>query len=114
MIHIVYTGRGFLVGAFVFGSSLAANLITNWATGSDTYWNSHKWPFGTSLVLSSMLCWFVGSHYQNQKTYVLLNPQTGEKIPYRNSHTFFFIPMKWWGPLLAGTAGIVLALDLSK
>ena len=33
MIHIVWTGYGFLVAVFTFGLSLIANVITNSVTG---------------------------------------------------------------------------------
>ena len=46
IIHIFWTGKGFLVLVFGFGFSLLANLITNSVTGGPTYWDNHKWPLG--------------------------------------------------------------------
>ena len=111
MIHIIWSGKGFLVAVFVFGFSLMANLITNYSTGSGVYWDDHKWPFAVSLVVSAMVCGIVGRYFQNLKTRVLIDSKTGEEVVLRQSHTLFFIPVVWWEPILAGFALIVLCMD---
>ena len=114
MFHIIWTGKGFLVAVFVFGCSLAANLITNAATGSGAYWNAHKWPFADSLFVSAALCWFVGQYLRSKPARVLLDPKTGEEVVLRNSHTCFFFPVIWWGPILGLGGLIVLAVEAHK
>jgi hypothetical protein len=114
MIHIIWTGKGFLVAVFVFGSSLIANLITNAMTGSASYWEAHKWPFADSLFVSGALCWSVGRQLHSKPARVLLDPNTGKQVVLRNSHTFFFIPVMWWGPILGLGGLIILAVEALK
>lgn len=114
MIHFIWSGLGFLVVVFTFGSSLIANLICNSVTGSEAYWNAHKWPLAVSLFLSAAVCWFVGRFFHSRKAQVLVDPNTGKEVVLRKSHSLFFIPMMWWGPVLAVCGLIALVLDLAK
>ena len=114
MIHIVWTGKGFLVFVFAFCFSLIANLLTNLATGSEAYWNTHKWPFAVSLIVSAATCMLLGLIFHNRKGRILVDPKTGEEVVIRESHTLFFIPILWWGPILAMFGLIALCVDLFK
>jgi hypothetical protein len=114
MIHIIWSGKGFLVAVFTFGFSLIANLIANSVTGNGAYWDAHKWPFAVSLFVSSVACWFVGRSFQNRKARVLIDPKTGQEVILPKSHTLFFIPMMWWGPILAVFGLIALGMEFLR
>jgi hypothetical protein len=114
MIHIIWSGKGFLVAVFTFGFSLIANLITNSITGSGVYWDAHKWPLAVSLFVSAVACWFVGRFFQNGKAQVLIDPKTGKEVVLRKSHTLFFIPIIWWAPILAVFGLIALGIEFMR
>jgi hypothetical protein len=114
MIHIIWSGKGFLVAVFVFGSSLVANLATNCITGSGAYWDAHKWPFAISLFVASAACSFVGQWLQKRGKRVLIDTKTGEEVVLGKSHTLFFIPMIWWGPILAVCGFIAVGVDFMR
>ena len=84
---IIWRGLGFLVVVIVFGSSLAANLITNRVTNGETYWKERGWPFATSLLVSAAIVFVIA---------VLRSRGAVER-----RDDLFFVPMKWWGPMLA-------------
>ena len=106
----IWTGRGYLVAVIVVGSSLAANLLANTITGSDTYYDETNWVFGVSLLFSGVLCWPIGRFLATRKIRVLIDKETGEEIRSEAKHTLFFIPMHWWGPILC-VIGAVLVLN---
>jgi hypothetical protein len=114
MIHIVWTGYGFLVAVFIFGFSLVANLITNSITGEKAYWDAHKWPFAVSLFISAITCSVVGCFFHNRNARVLIDPENGKEVVLRESHTLFFIPMIWWGPILVVCGLIALGVEFVK
>jgi len=114
MVHLIWHGKGFLVFVITFGFSLAANLITNGWTGSGAYWDTHKWPFAVSLAFSSMACWLLGMEFERRGARVLVDPKTGEEVVVNDSNSFFFIPMKWWGPILGLGSIIVLDIEFLK
>jgi hypothetical protein len=96
---------------FAFGLSLAANLVTNWSTGSGVFWDAHKWPLAVSLLISALACWFLGLRFQNRKSRVLRDVETGQEIVVKESHTLFFVPMLWWAPILAAIGVIILGTE---
>ena len=114
MIHIIWSGKGFLVAVITFGFSLIANFISNSVTGSGVYWDAHKWPLAVSLFFSAVPCWFIGRYFQNREPQVLIDPKTGKKVVLRKSHTLFFIPIMWWGPILAVFGLIALGMEFIK
>lgn len=109
---IIWTGWGFLVAVIVFGFSLAANLLTNSITGGETYWDSHKWPFAISLFFSALACYLAGRAFSRRKGRILIDPETGQQVVLRKSHTLFFIPMIYWAPVLIVIGVTVLVMDL--
>jgi hypothetical protein len=114
MIHIIWSGKGFLVFVFAFGFSLIANLIADCMTGSEAYWDAHQWPLATSLLASAATCWLVGQQFRNAKSQVLIDPKNGKQVILRQSHTLFFIPVMWWGPILAGFGLIALGIEFFR
>ena len=114
MIPIIWTGKGFLVAVFVLGFSLAANLICNSVTGDKAYWDAHKWPFAVSLFAAAAACWIVGRFLQFAKAQVLRDLRTGKVVVLQRSHTFFWIPMTWWGLILAVLGLIALGMEFTR
>lgn len=111
---IIFTGLGFLVLVFTFGCSLSASLITNELTGSKEYWREHKWPLAIALLAAGLICWLLGKHLHKKPLRRMMDLDTGEEIILRPSHTFFYIPMVYWGPILALIGAGVLATEAVK
>lgn len=93
---IVWSGWGFLVAVFVFGASLAMEIVTESVTRDDGLYQAHAWPLALALVLAGIATWVVGSY---------LNARGGG-----GRHRFFFIPMHYWGPALIVLAALSLVL----
>jgi hypothetical protein len=95
---IIWSGFGFLVVVFGFVFSLAAYLITNSVAGSDAYWDAHRLPLGVSLFFSAAACWLLGRFFHNRE----------------ESHTLFFIPMLYWGLILAAIGLVAVISEFVK
>jgi hypothetical protein len=111
---IIWTGYGFLVAVIVFGFSLTANLITNSVTDGKTYWANHKWPLAVSLLFSAIVCSLIGYFLRNRNARRLFDPRNGKEVILRESHTLFFIPIIWWGPILIACSLIALVAEFVK
>ena len=111
MTHLFWSGKGYLVAVFVFGFSLIANLISNSVTGSGAYFDGHEWPVATSFIVSGLACWYAGRFFP-KRTRLLLDPETGEQVVLRETHTLFFVPLSWWGPILAAGGATMLGFEL--
>jgi hypothetical protein len=113
-LTIISSGLGFLVIVFAFGFSLIAQLLTNAIIGNGDYWAQHKSPFGLSLLVSATVCWFFGKYLATRKARTLIDKETGKEIIERKKHTFFFIEMQWWGPILGVIGMVLIILDATK
>lgn len=114
MIHLIWKGYGFLVAVFVVGFLMIADLITIGLTGGKAYWASHTWPFALSMFAAAAACWFVGRYFHERKSRVLFDLENCETVVLRESHTFFFMPIMWWGPILAVYGVIMFLVEITK
>ena len=83
---IIWSGFGFLVAVIVFGCSLLMELITESFMKDDQFYQKSAWAFPLALILAGGLTFACDTMLRS-------------RTPGQNS--LFFIPMKWWGPLLA-------------
>ena len=114
MIHIIWTGKGYLVFVIVFGCSLIANLLFNAQVGAG-YYDHHKWPFAVLLLVSAAICWSLGDYLRKRSDQVVIDKQTGKELVINQSHhTLFFIPMHWWGLILLAGAMILFGIEFSR
>jgi hypothetical protein len=98
---IIWRRWGIMVFVLVVGLSLAANLIANRVTGSRQYWDEHGWPLAASLMASGVACWLLGLFLEQR-----LDSESEQNLAARDA--FFFISVRWWGPILVGIALVVL------
>lgn len=106
---IIWNGLGFLVFVFAFGAALICNLLFDalWGKG---YYSNHKWTISTAMLLAATLSWIVGHYLRKRKARVVIDKETREELLWQpTKHTFFFVPMHFWGVILA-CIGIVLCL----
>jgi len=82
---IIWTGWGLLVAVFAFGSSLLMELITEKVTGDDDFYQTESWPLPVALIIAGVLT-YIGDR--------LTHPDNAKY------NTLFFIPMKYWAPIL--------------
>ena len=109
---IIWSGFGFFVALIVFGCGLAAQLITSYVTGSEAYWNTHKWTHALALFTAAVLCWFLGRFLRARGSRTLIDPSTDQSVVQRQNHSLFFIPMEFWGPILGAIALYLFLKDL--
>jgi hypothetical protein len=82
---VIWSRWGFLVAVIVFGSALMMEIITENITGDDAFYQETTWPLPLALIIAGMIT-FVCDRFVSPKD--------------TSYNTLFFIPMKWWAPLL--------------
>jgi drug/metabolite transporter (DMT)-like permease len=98
---IIWSGLGFLVAVFVFGAALLCNFAFDAARGAG-YYSAHKWTIGIAMFIAAALSWVVGSLLRKRTAQTVIDKTTGKEIVLdRANHRLFFIPMYYWGPILA-------------
>ena len=95
---IVWRGAGVLVIFIIFTASLCANLLSISLAGKG-YWETHSWPFASAMITAGGVIWLVDWILAKKPKRVLIDAETNERVLVGGERDFFFIPMKWWGPI---------------
>jgi hypothetical protein len=109
---ILWSGLGFLVPLIVFAVSLVAELSVESSLHDENYYQSHAWPLAMALIGSAVLTWVLGTYLNRQPGRTVIDKETGreEVLGDVNRHRLFFIPMQYWGPVLAVLAVVTFAV----
>lgn len=107
-MFIVWRGAGIAVPIIGFASLVATQLSVN-AAGGERYWNEHAWPLHVSIALTAGILWFWGRRLNGRPPTVHATAAHGIRLKhYAAKHSFFYLPMQWWG--LA--TGVLLAAGI--
>ena len=104
---IVWRGAGALVIIIVFLASLCANGLTIAMFGKG-YWEAQSWPFGSAMLVAAAIIFAVDWWHAKKPARILIDAETRERVVFNAPRDFFFIPMKWWAPIIAACGMYVL------
>jgi hypothetical protein len=105
---IIWTGWGILVFVFGLGALVIAQALANAVLGAG-YYETNAWPKIAAAVVAAILMWLVGRRLNGAPGRTVVDKQTGREMTLRRRHTFFFIPMEYWAPIVVV---LVVALEL--
>lgn len=103
---IIWSGWGFLVAIILFVNSLIGELLCRAITGNSEYYQQNSWPLTVVLILTGVICWFLGKYLNRTNDKIYIDKQTGEEVRLSKKNRLFFIKMEYWGPIL-GIIGLV-------
>ena len=75
--------------------------IVGAAFGDPQFYKTHDWPKGAALLLSGIAVYFTGRYFNGKPGSVLIDKAAGREVTFRHVHSMFFIPMEYWGFILA-------------
>ena len=99
-MFLIWDGFGITIPLSVPVSMLVVQMITDRIFGTD-YWKNNAWPLSLSLIISGLICWFLGRYLNSRPGRTLIDKETGEEFELRKKHSFFFIPFQYWGIICA-------------
>ncbi|WP_010233578.1 hypothetical protein [Clostridium arbusti] len=97
---IIWSGWGFLVAIILFINSFIGELLCRYITGNNEYYQQNSWPLTVVLILTGVICWFLGKYLNKPNDKVYIDKQTGKEVRLSKTHKLFFIKMEYWGPIL--------------
>ena len=66
-----------------------------------------------ALLIAAVACYYLGRKLNSGRPQTLIDPSSGEFVILRPmKHRLYFIPVEYWGPLLAILAIMVLLTKL--
>jgi len=106
---MIWSGLGILVPVLTFVVLLMTQAITDSFLGDGAY-TAHGLPKLMALWCSAALMWLIGSALAKRPGRVLFDPQTGQQVVFKRSHTFFFIHVEYWAYILIAFGIVMLFL----
>ena len=97
---MIWSGLGCLVAVITFGCLLATEYLVEAAFQDDDYYQAHGWPKLVGFLVAAGITWVLGQHLRGRQGRVLIDPETGARVIVGRNHTFFFIPVEYWPPIL--------------
>ena len=111
---LVWKGFGVLVPVVTFACLLAAELATETAFGDDRYYQDHPWPMAVGFAVAGILVGRIARRLQSPSHRVMLDEETGERVLITGEdHTFIFLPVRFWSPLLLVLGLLALLFPLT-
>ena len=101
---IEYKGKGYLVAAVGFLLALGTEYATEAWSGDASYYQTHGWPLAAVLLTAGAASWLIGSYLHRKGSRVVIDKATGREETVGGDDTFFFVPIRFWGPILAAIA----------
>ena len=105
---LIWNGKGYLVAVATFIAALAAEYLSESYLDDQTYFQTHGWPLSAALSAAGIFAWFAGSYLRGKGSRTVIDKATGKEMTIGGDDALFFIPMRYWGPILAVAAVAVL------
>lgn len=97
---MVFRGLGFLVGVIIIATMLFGTSLLSSIYGEEARPADHPLYWLAVSVVSGTLTWFLGRFLNRKPLAVEELTERGREIVYYPRHTFFFIRIEYWGPIL--------------
>jgi hypothetical protein len=97
---VIWNGLGFLVAVVAFLLLLLAEYGTEALYGDESYYQEHGWPKLLALWLAGAVVWPLGAYLNRRQGKVMVEKGTGREVLLKPDHSFFFVRMEYWGPIL--------------
>jgi hypothetical protein len=108
---IIWRGFGILVIFITMAAMIAFQSLIGAVFGQQFY-KTHDWPKGAALLLAAVAVYFTGQFFNGKPGRVMIDKATGRELTFRRVHSLFFIPMEYWGYILAVAGFILLFVHL--
>ena len=97
---IIWRGAGPAVFIIVILAALLTNIVTSRLFDESNYPQTHSWAQTLAFSLAGTGCWFLGRFLHSRPGQVVINKATGFEVTLKPEHSFFFIKLEYFGPIL--------------
>jgi hypothetical protein len=105
---IIWNGWGFLVAVIAFACLLASEAATEAAFADSRYYQQHGWPKMVAFLIAALLVWLLNFCLSGRRSRIAIDVETHQPLVLRADDSLFFIPLRYWAPLLIGLAFVLL------
>lgn len=109
MPTVIWNGKGYLVAVVTFVFALGAEYVSESYFADQNYYQAHGWPLAAALLAAGIVSWFLGNYFHKAGSRTVIDKATGQEMSIGGDDALFFVPMRYWAPILAVAAAAVLA-----
>jgi len=109
-MFFIWNGFGFIVPIITFTCAVICQILLDKIFGQN-YYSTSTWGISFSFLISSAICWILGTRGLKTKEKIVIDKETNEEIVLTRSHSFFFIPIKYWSYILVVIAVLVFVSE---
>lgn len=105
---IIWKGWGILLIAVGAAALLFTEALTEAIFRDANYFQEHAWPMCAAALLTAAVLWPLGRWLSRRGGRTLFDPETGEQVKVGGQHSFFFIKLEHWAPIIAAVGLLAL------
>ena len=97
-------GKGLFVLFFLFISILITTAFAHFILQVENDFSRSKWFLFATFNLAGFFCWTIGKMINSKSPKIFIDPKTNQAVQLVDAkrHTFFFIPVRYWGIIYSG------------
>jgi len=99
---LIWKGWGILAFLIPFAFALLGQFGFDSIYDKGFYKMNSSWTVPFVLLLSTPLIYFIGNKLNNKPGRLLTDPETNEQVILKDTHDLFWIPLQYWGFIIAG------------
>ncbi len=104
---IVWTGKGFVVFIFIMLAVICSEYVSEFLTGDEQFYDQNPWVLMVGMMVAAVCIYVFHRFYLlREKSKIVIDKETGEELDLKESHSLFFMPVKWW-PLIMIFLGFI-------
>jgi len=96
---LVWKGWGLMALGIPVICSLLTGFIVNYHFGEGFY-KASSWPMPVAFLVSAIPVFILGYKLNNKPGRIVVDIETNEQIELKTIHSFFWIPMQYWGIII--------------
>ena len=101
---IIWRGWGILALVIWIACLAVTQLVTDGVMRQKGYYSANAWPIILGSLIAAVAIWFLGRAMNEA-------PRSRSRRMYGASHSVFWVPMEYWGPI-AFAGGVAVAIVL--
>lgn len=79
-----------------FASLILTELVSESITNNEQFYQENTWMILIGMTVAAILTFGFHKILSFKKPKIVIDKETGQEIELQGSHSFFFIPVKWW------------------
>jgi hypothetical protein len=103
---VIWNGKGWLVAVIAFALLVVSEYGWEAVYADPSYYQTHMWPRAAALIAAAVLVWFLAEWLRRSGSRTVIDKATGEEMVIGGDDSLFFVPVRFWAPILA-VIGIV-------